>query len=215
MFATKVFDYPGSLTMTIAFNAIRHALSALLLIGATQANAAYTEQEPTGGPANDAPSIAEGAGTLQDDGFLFIFGERQSSSNGGSSADFFRFDVGTTQQVGFTIETPTASAMPVIGLFNDGTPNLLLGSAFDDNSTSSRFLSFSYQLTPGTYYAAVSGYRAGWQDFDGGGNSGWTYNLLLNSVAVAPAAAVPEPGTMAMLLAGLGVLGMVARRRRG
>ena len=203
--------------MTISFNAIQRALSASLLVGATQAHAIYTEQEPTGGRANDAPSIAEGVGTLQDDGFLFILGERQSSSNGGSSADFFRFDVGTTQQVGFTIETPTASAMPVIGLFNDGTPNLLLGSAFDDNSTSSRFLSFSYQLTPGTYYAAVSGYRVGWQDFDGGGNSGWTYNLLLNSVAVAPAAAaaVPEPGTMAMLLAGLGVLGMVARRRRG
>lgn len=200
--------------MAIRFNATQRFLSALLLVSATQAHAVYAEQEPTGGVSNDAPSIAEDVGTLQDDGFLIIFGERQSSSNGGSSADFFRFDVGTTQQVGFTIETPTASAMPVIGLFNDGTPNLLLGSAFDDNSTSSRFLSFSYQLTPGTYYAAVSGYRAGWQDFDGGGNSGWTYNLLLNSVAVAPAPPVPEPGTMAMLLAGLGVLGMVARRRR-
>ena len=199
--------------MTISFNAIQRALSASLLVGATQAHAIYTEQEPTGGRANDAPSIAEGVGTLQDDGFLFILGERQSCSNGGSSADFFRFDVGTDQQVEFTIETPTASAMPVVGLFNDGTPNLLLGSAFDDHSTGSRFLSFSYHLTPGTYYAAVSGYRAGWQDFDGGGHSGWTYNLLLNSVTVAPAPPVPEPGTVAMLLAGLGVLGMVARRR--
>jgi hypothetical protein len=201
--------------MTTAFNAILHALSALLLVGATHAHAAYAEQESTGGPTNDAPSIAEDVGTLQDDGFLFISGERQSSSGGGSSADFFRFDVGTVQQVGFTIETPSASAMPVVGLFNDATPNLLLASAFDDNSTSSRFLSFSYQLTPGTYYAAVSGYRTGWQDFDGGGHSGWTYSLLLNSVAVVPAAPVPEPGAMAMLLAGLGVLGMVARRRQG
>ena len=201
--------------MTIRFNATQQLLSALLLIGATQAHAAYAEQEPTGGAANDAPSIAEDVGTLQDDGFLFISGDRLSSSNGGSSADFFRFDVGATQQVGFTIETPNASAMPVIGLYNDGLPNLLLASAFDDNSTTSRFLSFSHQLAPGTYYAAVSGFRVGWQDFDGGGNSGWTYNLLLSSVTVAPAAPVPEPGAMAMLLAGLGVLGMVGRRRRG
>ncbi|MDZ7858887.1 PEP-CTERM sorting domain-containing protein [Sphaerotilus sp.] len=200
--------------MTIRFNATQRLLSALLLVSATQAHAVYAEQEPVSGVSNDAPSIAENLGTLQDDGFLFLSGERQSSSSGGSSADFFRFDVGADQQVSFTIETPTASAMPVIGVFDDGAPNLLLASAFDDNSSTSQFLSFSYQLAPGTYYAAVSGFRLGWQDFDGGGNSGWTYNLLLNSVAVAPAAPVPEPGTMAMLLAGLGVLGMVARRRR-
>lgn len=42
------------------------------------------------------------------------------------------------------------------------------------------------------------------------GVTGASYNIGLNSVAVAP---VPEPETFAMLLAGLGLVGFVARRR--
>jgi hypothetical protein len=212
MFATDVFAILGSYSMTIRFTATKFALSALLVGSALQAQAFYTEQEPTTGTPNDAPSIAEDVGTLQAGGFLFISGVRQSSSSGGSSADFFRFDVGSDQMLSMTIETPSASAKPVIGLFDNSTTNVLLASAFDDNSSASQFLSFSYQLAPGTYYAAVSGFRASWQDFDGGGHSGWTYNLLLNSAPMA--APVPEPESVAMLLAGLGVLGMVGRRRR-
>ena len=58
----------------------------------------------------------------------------------------------------------------------------------------------------------MSGFRLGWNDFDGGGHSGWTYNLVLSSPPTL-AAAVPEPESVAMLLAGLGLLGMVSRRR--
>jgi hypothetical protein len=200
--------------MTIQSTAIRFGLTALLLGSALQAQA-YIEQEPTTSVHNDAPSTAEDVGTLAQGGFVFISGIRQSGVHGGGSADYFRFEIapGASQWTSLTVETPTAAAMPVLGLFDNSASNLLLQSGFDNNSSSSTFLSFSYQLAPGTYYAAVSGFRAGWQDFDGGGNSGWTYNLLLNSSLVA--APVPEPESVVMLLAGLGVLGMVGRRRRG
>jgi hypothetical protein len=211
-----LFAFLGSSTMTIRSTATRSALTVLLLGNALQAQA-YIEQEQSTGVANDAPSIAEAVGTLSPGGFLFISGARRveagvTDGGGGGSADFFRFDVAAAQLATLTIETPNASDKPVIGLFDNGLPNQLLASAFDNNSTSSQFLSFSYQLAPGTYYAAVSGYRTGWNDFDGGGHSGWTYNLLLNSTPML--AAVPEPESMVLLLAGLGVLGMVSRRRR-
>jgi Bacterial pre-peptidase C-terminal domain/PEP-CTERM motif len=201
--------------MTIRSTTTRCALTVLLLGHALQAQA-YIEQEQSTGVANDAPSIAEAAGTLAPGGFLFISGARRyeagvTDGGGGGSADFFRFDVATAQLATLTIETPNVSAKPVIGLFDDSASNVLLASAYDDNSTSSQFLSFSYQLAPGTYFAAVSGYRTGWNDFDGGGNSGWTYNLLLNSTPMVTA--VPEPESVVLLLAGLGVLGMAGRRR--
>ncbi|WP_338416600.1 FxDxF family PEP-CTERM protein [uncultured Sphaerotilus sp.] len=204
--------------MSIRTFATRLGLTALLLTGALQAHA-YIEQEQSTGVANDAPSLAEAAGTLSPGGYLFISGARRTETGvpdngGGNSADFFRFDVGSALTATMTIETPTAAAKPVIGLFDSTLPDsLLLASAFDDNSTSATTLSFSYQLLPGTYYAAVSGFRLGWNDFDGGGNSGWTYNLVLSSPPMM--AAVPEPETVAMMLAGLGLLGMASRRRRG
>ena len=46
---------------------------------------------------------------------------RQSGVHGGGSADYFRFeiDAGASQLTSLTVETPTAAAMPVLGLFDD------------------------------------------------------------------------------------------------
>lgn len=205
--------------MSSRFTTTRPWLTALLLACSVQAHA-YTEQEQSTGAANDAPSMAEQAGTLAAGDTLLISGARRTEVGvtdfgGGRSADFFRFDVNAPLWVTVSIETPDAGAMPVIGLFDSSLPDSqLLASAFDDNSNSNTALSFTYQLTAaGTYYAAVSGFRAGWNDFDGGGDSGWTYNLLIANPQ-RQANAVPEPESLVMMLAGLGVLGLVGRRRR-
>lgn len=194
-------------------------LTALLLAGSMHAQA-YIEQEQSTGVANDAPSMAEQVGTLAAGEALFISGARRNEvgvtdQGGGRSADFFRFDVNAPLWVTVSIETPSAGAMPVLGLFDGSLPDSqLLASAFDDNSTSNTLLSFTYQLTAaGSYYAAVSGFRLGWNDFDGGGDAGWTYNLLVASPQQV-VNSVPEPASAAMMLAGLGVLGLLARRRR-
>ncbi len=73
-------------------------------------------------------------------------------------------------------------------------------------------LSFSATSTPGTSYLSlnnVTGSSSYTLHIIGSADpSGSSYNVALNSVV-----AVPEPETFAMLLAGLGLIGMVARRR--
>lgn len=73
-------------------------------------------------------------------------------------------------------------------------------------------LSFSATSTPGTSYLAlnnVTGSSSYSLHILGSADpSGASYNVALNSIV-----AVPEPETFAMLLAGLGLIGMVARRR--
>ena len=88
-----------------------------------------------------------------------------------------------------------------------------LDSATDDDAGDSvSRLTFNMKLSAGTYYTAVMGYRAHWWDFDGGGDAGWDYRLKLSGWT--PAAPVPEASTLAMMMAGLGLLGLASRRRR-
>lgn len=77
------------------------------------------------------------------------------------------------------------------------TTSLYLGNALQGTSTGLNY-SFS-NLLSGTYTLKASGTVA---------NNG--FNVLINSYTVTP---VPEPETYAMLLAGLGVMGAIARRR--
>lgn len=201
--------------MSSIFTFSRSGLLGLALLAAGAVAHAYTEQEMTTDVHNDSVSQAEWAGTLIPSSSLSIAGSRESGVYGGSSADFYAFDVSQPMWVSVSITTPLASAQPVIGLFHGPVGSAgLLASAQDDNSTTSTTTSFAYQITnAGTYYAAVTGFCPKGCGFDGGGNAGWNYDLTLRNFEAVPPP-VPEPESLALMLAGLGVVGLAARRRR-
>lgn len=67
----------------------------------------------------------------------------------------------------------------------------------------------------GTEYAPDTNYAWGFYTHNGGqGATGNGYSLYAMAVHPGDVAAVPEPETYAMLVAGLGLIGAVARRRR-
>jgi len=61
-------------------------------------------------------------------------------------------------------------------------------------------------------WAAGSTLWIRWNDVNDVGND---HGLAIDNMTLSVTAAVPEPGSFAMLLAGLGAVGFVARRRRG
>jgi hypothetical protein len=94
------------------------------------------------------------------------------------------------------------------GLFDDGLSDTQIGSMFSFNKNSPVLDSVSFAgLQAGSYYYEVQGELS---------KVGGSKFYALNSVALASdgdVPAVPEPETYAMLLAGLGVVGIAARRR--
>ena len=137
-----------------------------------------------------------------------------TTTGGGSSSDFYSFTLAEQMWVTFTLTPDSASAMPVLGLFQGSSvaTGTLASATDDDAGDSVSRLTFNMKLSAGTYYTAVMGYRAHWWDFDGGGDAGWDYRLKLSGWT--PAAPVPEASTLAMMMAGLGLLGLASRRRR-
>jgi hypothetical protein len=95
------------------------------------------------------------------------------------------------------------------GLIADGQLNLALVSLLSDLSTQST----TFTLATLTFSALAAGQSAlTLSDVTLGDAVGATLTADLGSTLVN-VSAVPEPGTSAMLLAGLGLLGLMARRR--
>ncbi|MES3024952.1 MAG: FxDxF family PEP-CTERM protein [Pseudomonadota bacterium] len=87
-----------------------------------------------------------------------------------------------------------------LNLYRDNGALVATGTASQTGATDVWTVSTD-NLTRGSYYLAVSGNMAG----DTGGSFG-------GAMMLAP---VPEPATYGMLLGGLGLLGFMARRRKG
>lgn len=128
-----------------------------------------------------------------------------------ASTDSYSFDVlaGTTVTATLSIyrdSTATdpiadiADARPTVSLYN--TSAGLTGSVAYD-STAPLTVTYTF-ADAGTYRVGVG---SGGDQVSG--KTGWSYNLQVTSVTP-----VPEPESLAMMLAGMGVLATLARRRK-
>lgn len=128
-----------------------------------------------------------------------------------------------------------AATGQLVNTNDDGGSSLVANDAVTGNAWDTYL---NAELTPGEYIVSIQqydnfaagnniadGFRydgAGYADFRNGfydvsgdqRDSHWAFDILNANVAVANPPAVPEPETYGMLLAGLLVVGAVARRRK-
>lgn len=144
-------------------------------------------------PVIDLGTLAEGKTTYTaihqnkfSDDFKFTLGSASDLSTKTKSIDFslFGFDLIHIKNLSFS-------------LYSDAAHTHLLGLGLDHTYSS---------LTAGNYFANISG-KANGAIFHVG-----EYKLTLNVASLTPP--VPEAETYAMLLAGLGVIGAISRRRQ-
>ena len=160
--------------------------------------------------SNDTIATAQDLGSLVSGSEVNVIGLRFDFAPFlNSSVDYYKFSTASTLNFTFSVATrlgPTGGNDPMVGLFNS-TGYLI--DMNDDISDSNYDSLLTRSISAGTYYVAVTGYNQYLDnDFSGNGDKNWSYVLTIS------AAPVPEPESYAMLLAGLGIIGAVARRRK-
>jgi hypothetical protein len=178
---------------------LKHAVAVAAMAGVSAGASAadYDLGTITAGGAPTTFSSVVSAGTT---GFSDIFSFTVSEPNLGTGATVVDIPLSFG---GFTFDTAlstmTLMSAGVDGTIGNGDDQLLQSVVLPSSGNSENLLSLSYDGSlSGLHYLNVTGVTTGTQ---GGIYSG------------AIAAAVPEPETYAMLLAGLGLMAGVVRRR--
>ena len=189
-------------------NSIKKAICIAAIAASAGAQASGTFEAES----NDTIATAQNLGSLVSGSEANVFGLRYDLAPLlNSSVDYYKFSIASTLNLTFSVATrlgPTGGNDPLVGLFSSS------GTLIDMNDDIDSFnLNYDSLLTrsvsAGTYYVAVTGYNENVEnDFSGAGDKNWSYVLTIS------AAPVPEPESYAMFLAGLGIIGAVARRRK-
>ena len=128
--------------------------------------------------------------------------------NGGSGYSVITFDIPRTPDADpnpFLFHTELAALSLISnadGILYNGDDHVIKTVVFDDPNQSNKSLSLSWgTLAAGHYYLAIGGITNG------------SLGGLYNGAITVTAPPIPEPENYAMFLAGLGLMGVIARRR--
>ena len=181
-------------------------LVAISMLWGSMANAAVVQviDAEVGSPnINDSIADAQNAFTITAGNSYEILGNIT-----GSDTDYFKVTIGPSAIYALNISLVSplgylGSQDPELGVFNSAG-NLI---AYDDDSgtggvTTKNAAIYNFQLGAGTYFF-YAGRSTGSNDF--------SYTLGINIASVTP---VPEPTSAALLLGGLGLIGLATRKRK-
>ena len=177
---------------------LKQAVALSVLAGASAG--AYAGQQDLGTISTSAPTTFSSIVAPTTTGFSDIFTFTVAQPNMGASASVVDIPLSIS---GFSFDTSLATMSLVSagadGVIGGGDDTVLKSTVLPSPGNSEDHLSLTWN-TPltGVNYLNITGVT--------GGTEGGIY-------AGAIAAAVPEPETYAMLLAGLGLMGAVVRRR--
>ncbi|SFH18042.1 PEP-CTERM protein-sorting domain-containing protein [Nitrosospira sp. Nsp14] len=172
------------------------AVAALLAGASVAANAATTDLGAISGTDPKTFSgVVQGSGTSINDIFTFSL-DQNNVSSGYSVVNIPLSFTGGEWNTALATLTLSSNADGIVGNSDD---QMLATAIWNQGNNSNNLLSIAYDSAiTGPAYIQITGVTDG-------GNGG------IYSGAIA--AAVPEPETYAMLLAGLGLMGAVVRRR--
>lgn len=137
--------------------------------------------------------------------FSLHYDGEQYRNNGNASAQSL------VLQYGFGASYAAVSSWTAAGTgFNFTSPVTGASAAIVDGNAAGKVANLGGTVT--TNWASGNTLWVRWADLNDAGND---HLLAIDNVKLSVTAAVPEPETYALLLAGLGVVSFVARRRRG
>jgi hypothetical protein len=142
--------------------------------------------------------------------FDLIFADSWDSTNGSPSPDTLTVNIDGTEYV-----LTAANASGTIDNFGPGTLRargafLGLTGAFMDNDA---IVGFDLLIPHTDAFFEVT-FQAGGNGWQGRGDESWGLDNWSLSAITSDGPVVPEPATWAMMIAGFGLVGAVARRRR-